>query len=59
MQPTGLAVAAMRTAPAVFPNDGFKKVPTNCLIEKLFSKMVDVHTASSHKEFGADCINPM
>jgi hypothetical protein len=32
MQPTGLGVAAMRAVPTVFPDDGFKKLPTNRFI---------------------------
>lgn len=59
MQPTGLGVAAMRAVPTVFPDDGFKKLPTNRFIGKLFSKVVDVHTASSDNEFRGNCIKAL
>jgi hypothetical protein len=36
MQPTELGVAAMRAVPTVFPDDGFKKLPTNRFIRKTF-----------------------
>jgi hypothetical protein len=58
MQPTGLGVAAMRAVPTVFPDDGFKKLPTNRFIWKLFSKMVDVHTVSSDNEFRGTVSRP-
>jgi hypothetical protein len=52
-------VAAKRAVPTVFPDDGFKKLPTNRFIGKIFSKVVDVHTASSDNEFRGNCIKAL
>jgi hypothetical protein len=57
MQSTGIAVTAMKTTPAVCPDDGLKKLSAHRFIGKRFPKRVDVHTASSLKKVGGSCIN--
>jgi hypothetical protein len=57
MQPTGIAVAAMKTTPAVCPDDGLKKLSAHRFIGKRLPKRVDGHTASSLKKVGGNGIN--
>lgn len=59
MQPTGLGVAAMRAVPTVFPDNALKKLPTNRFNGNLFSKVIDVHTASSDNEFRGNYIKAL